>query len=61
MTTATLNPCLSLNDLVKLDISIGRQINETSPATDPEGCKLLLRQRRWVRDQIERRKAAETN
>jgi hypothetical protein len=61
MTTATLNPAMSLDDLVKLDISIGRQINDTDPATDPESARLLLRQRRWVRDQIEARKAAASN
>jgi hypothetical protein len=61
MTTATLNPCLSLADLIQLDVSIGRQIDETSPATDPEGCRMLLRQRRWVRDQIDARKAASSN
>jgi len=61
MMTANLTPCLSLDDLVKLDIAIGHRINETSPATNPEGCRLLLRQRRCVRDQIERRKAAANN
>lgn len=52
---------LSLNDLVKLDTSIGRRINDTDPAKDPEGARLLLRQRRWVRNQIEARKAAASN
>jgi hypothetical protein len=61
MTTAALNPCMSLADLVKLDVSIGRQIDETRPSEDPEGARLLLRQRRWVRDQIDARKAAANN
>ena len=61
MQTTALNPCLSLADLVQLDVAIGRQIDDSSPATDPEGCRLLLRQRRWVRDQIGRRQAASSN
>jgi hypothetical protein len=61
MTTANPYPCLGLDDLVNLDWRIGRAIDATDPATDPEGARLLLRQRRWVRDQIEARKAAASN
>jgi hypothetical protein len=59
--TASLNPAMSLADLVELDRSIGHQINDTDPATDPDGARLLLRQRRWVRSQIDTRKAAQSN
>jgi hypothetical protein len=63
MQTASPNPypCLSLNDLVELDWRIGRAINDTDPATDPEGARLLLRRRRKVRAMIEGRKAAAGN
>jgi hypothetical protein len=61
MKTASLNPAMSLHDLVELDRSIGHAINDVNPAEDPESARLLLRQRRWVRDQIDARKAAESN
>ena len=31
MTTASLNPCMSLNELHQLDISISRQLDDAAP------------------------------
>lgn len=61
MQTSALNPTMSLNELRQLDVAISHQLDERSPAADPEGCRLLLRQRAWVRSQVNARLAAETN
>ena len=60
MTTATLNPCMSLRDLMQLDHAISHQLDGQAPRPTPRA-RLLLRQRRWVRDQINVKMAAQSN
>lgn len=57
MMTATMTTAA----LVQLDIQIGRKLNEVNPATDPDEARALLRQRRYVRNALEARKAASNN
>ena len=49
MTTATLNPCMSLRDLMQLT-SPSPTSSTSSPATDPRRTACCFDERRWVAD-----------
>ena len=61
MMTATLDPCMSLSDLVRLDTSISNAMSRAARVDNVEAMKSLLRDRRRVRAEIDARRAAATN
>ena len=60
-TTATMNPCLSVAELLKLNTAICNAMTRAAKAGNVEVMQSLLRDRRRVRTELESRKAAASN
>lgn len=57
----TMTATMTTRELVNLDIAIGHAMNRAGKVGNVEVMKSLLRDRRRVRNELEGRKAAESN